>query len=320
MEIKQPFEVIVVGSLNMDLVLRVPRLPISGETLVGESFNTFLGGKGYNQAVAAARSGARVAMVGRLGNDDFAEEFLAALDEENIEKAFVRQTEKTRTGIATILVEPDGTNRIVINVGANATLSVPDIETAAEVFSTSKVLLLQLETPIETAIAAAKLARQNRAQVVLTVAPVPLEPLPAELLDLVDVLIMNEVEVFQLAGLPRDMPLDEQGLVATLPARRLLERGAHSLIVTLGERGAVYFAPNEEALYVPGFKVEVVDATAAGDAFTGTFASRLAEGLSVKQAIWAGNVAGALACSRPGAANSLPYDREIEDFIKRVDD
>lgn len=319
MENQRPLEVIVAGSLNMDLVLRVPRMPYHHETLFGESFNTFLGGKGYNQAVAAARSGARVALIGKLGDDAFGDQFMEALEKENIESRCVTRAENTSTGIANILVELDGSNRIVIVSGANALLDAAQVETAAPLFLNAKVLLLQLETSVESAIAAASLARKAGAKVILTVAPVPLDPLPPKLLDLVDVLIMNELEVFQLAGMSSNVPLDDQGMLERIPAQKLLEKGARNVLVTLGARGAVYFAPDAEPLYVPGFKVNVVDTTAAGDAFTGTFASRLAEGLSMQQAIWAGNVAGALACSRPGAADSLPYDQEIEAFIKRVD-
>jgi ribokinase len=317
MDEQQPFGVIVAGSLNMDLVVRVGRYPNRGETLAGDSFATFLGGKGYNQAVAATRSGSRVAMIGMLGEDDFGEQFLRSFQAEGIDGEFVGLTGETVTGIANIVVEANGANRIVIVAGANGYLGAEQVEAAASLFADAKVLLLQLETPLDSAIAAAKLAQENNLRVILTPAPVPSEPLPSELLQNVDILIMNEIEVFQLAELPPVLPNAEDNLPERIASARLLEMGVKSVLVTLGARGAAYFPPDGEPLVSPGFEVAVVDTTGAGDAFTGTLAARLAGDLAMPEALRAANVAGALACTRPGAATAIPYDKEIEAFLGR---
>ncbi len=313
----KPFEVIVAGSLNMDLVVRVPRWPQAGETLAGTDFNTFLGGKGYNQALAATRAGSRVAMIGKLGQDAFGEQFAAALKENGLDSQHVLRTAEATTGIANIVVEPDGTNRIIVVPGANGSLSAAEVEAAEAAFNGAKVLLLQLETPLASNLAAARLARAAGVKVLLTPAPVPTEPLPPELLELVDILLPNEVEVFQLAGIAPSAGPDE-GLPEAVAARRLLEQGPGAVLVTLGARGAAYFVRESlpEPLYhVPGFSVKVVDTTAAGDAFTGALAAALAQGQPIQAAIRQANAGGALACTRPGSGASLPHAADISAFL-----
>jgi ribokinase len=311
---KHPFEVVVVGSLNMDLVVRVERFPQAGETISGQSFATFLGGKGYNQALAAARAGSRVAMVGKLGQDSFGDQFIEALKESGMDNHHVTRVEGVATGIANIVVEPDGTNRIIVVPGANGTLSAAAVEAAAAVFHGAKILLLQLETPLDSAIAAARLARTAGAKVLLTPAPVPAQPLPAELLKEVDILIPNEVEVFQLAGMSPGATSGGE-LPEAAPARYLLEQGVQAVLVTLGGRGAAYFTHGKDPHHSPGFEVEVVDTTAAGDAFTGALATALAKGESIEQAIRQANASGALATTRPGSGESLPTVQEISAFL-----
>ncbi len=302
------FEVVVVGSLNMDVVVRTPRYPQAGETLTGLSWATFRGGKGYNQALAAARAGGRVALVGRVGADSFGTEFVDSFGPDGLDGRYIERASDTPTGLANILVEPDGTNRIVIVPGANATLLTAPVEAARQVFQGVKVLLLQLETPLESGLAAARLAKEAGALVLLTPAPVPAEPLPPEFLKLVDLLLPNEIEVFDLAGLtPGKTSYNEA-------ASQLLRLGVGAVAVTLGAQGALYLSGAEE-IHSPAFPVEVVDTTAAGDAFTGALAVALAQGLPLPQALRRANAAGAIACTRPGSGASLPTAHEIEALL-----
>ncbi len=318
-EVEQAFEVVVVGSLNMDLVVRTKRYPLPGETIAGQDFSTFLGGKGYNQALAAGRAGSRVAMVGKLGQDAFGDQFRAALDRHGLDGRYVTQTAAASTGIANILVEPDGTNRIIVVAGANGTLGAEEVEAAQAVFRGAKILLLQLETPLESAIAAARLARAAGVKVLLTPAPVPSEPLPPELLRQIDILLPNEVEIFQMARMSppavEESQLGYSQLLEATPARHLLSQGVGAVLVTLGGRGAAYFQANQAPLHMAGFKVEVVDTTAAGDAFTGALATALAQGWPIAQAIRQANAGGALACTRPGSGASLPTQAEIAALV-----
>jgi ribokinase len=311
---KHPFDVVVVGSLNMDLVVQVARFPQAGETITGQSFATFLGGKGYNQALAAARAGSRVALIGKLGSDSFGDQFMTALEENGLASQHIIRTEQATTGIANILVEPDGANRIIVVPGANGQLSVAEVEAAKVVFQGAKVLLLQLEIPLDSVITAARLARAAGVKVLLTPAPVPAQPLPPELLQQVDILIPNEIEVFQLAAMSPGQAAEGQ-LPEAVPARYLLEQGVGAVLVTLGERGAAYFTLDNELHHSPGFKVEVVDTTAAGDAFSGALAVALAQVQPIEQAIRRANAGGALATTRPGSGASLPYDHEIAAFL-----
>lgn len=308
------FDVIVVGSLNMDLVVRVPRWPQPGETLTGQSFATFLGGKGYNQALAARRAGSQVAFVGKLGRDAFGDQFEAALQQDGLDYRYISRTDEASTGVANIIVEPNGLNSIMLVPGTNGLLSASDVVAAASVFEGAKVLLLQLETPLDTAITAARLARAAGATVILTPAPAPAIPLPTELLQLIDILVPNEIEVFQLAGLPRPAASGESSFPERVAANSLLQQGVKAVLVTLGGRGALLVTPDKTA-HFPGYQVEVVDTTAAGDAFTGTLATGLAHGLSIEEAIKPANAAGALACTRPGSGASLPTAAQVQAFL-----
>ena len=303
-----PFDVVVAGSLNMDLVVRTSRYPAAGETLTGLDFATFLGGKGYNQALAAAKAGSQVAMIGQLGQDGFGEQFVAALAQNGLNASHVGRVANVSTGIANIIVEPNGTNRIIIVPGANGTLTPAIVEKAAEVFKECRILLLQLETPVASNLVAAQLAKAAGATVILTPAPAPAEPLPAQLIKLVDYVIPNEIEVFQLAGIAVSEPVDAA-------AQKLLKHGWQGVVVTLGEQGCAYYGAGQAKLAVPGFKVEVVDTTAAGDAFTGAFATNLAQGHALLESLLNANVAGALACTRLGSGTSLPTANEIATFL-----
>ncbi|NLH06354.1 MAG: ribokinase [Chloroflexi bacterium] len=302
-----PAHVVVVGSLNMDLVVRAPRIPAPGETLLGGEFHTVPGGKGANQAVAAARLGARVSMVGRLGAADFATQLLANLEADGIDHSAVIQDASTTTGVALIVVADDGQNSIVVASGANMQVTPDDVDAAAETIAAADVLLLQLEIPLDAVQRAAEIAHEHGVPVVLN--PAPARDLPADLLSRVDVLIPNESETALLTGLPVDTRAELEAA-----ARTLLGRGVGTAILTLGARGAM-LATGSEVEIIPTFKVQPVDTTAAGDAFVAGFSVALAEGKPVAEAVRWGNAAGALAATRLGAQTSLPRRAELEQLL-----
>ena len=299
--------VIVVGSLNMDLVARSSRIPKPGETIIGGEFRTVPGGKGANQAVAAARMGAEVSMVGRLGQDAFAQPLLENLSAAGIDYTFVKQDPGAATGVALIVVDNAGENSIVVASGANMRLTPEDVDAAASSIASADALLLQLENPLETVVRAAEVARHNGVTVLLN--PAPARSLPEQLLSLVDVLIPNETEAALLTGLP--VSTEEE---ATAAAAALQGLGVGSVIITLGERGA-FFASGEKTVAIPAFDVTPVDTTAAGDAFVAGFGVALAEGRSMADSVRWGNAAGALAATKLGAQPSLPTREEVEALL-----
>ncbi len=302
-----PARIVVVGSLNMDLVTRAERIPQPGETILGGDLQTFPGGKGANQAVAARRIGAQVAMIGRVGQDAFAAPLLQALGNAGVDSSHVLQDPSAATGVAIIVVDQKGQNSIVVCSGANAHLSPQDIRSAESTIAGADALLLQLESPLETVREAAEIARDHGVRVILN--PAPARPLPEALLRNVDVLVPNESEASLLTGLPvKDIPQVEAA------AARLHEMGAEAVVVTLGERGALYLYKGESHR-VPAFEVTPVDTTAAGDAFMGGFAVALAEGKPFAEAVRWGNAAGALATTKMGAQPSLPERGAVENLI-----
>lgn len=298
-------DVVVFGGINVDLVARAPRRPRGGETVQGEAFGVFVGGKGCNQAIAAARLGAATALIGRVGADDLAERPLAALRAAGVDVSGVVQDTAAGTGVAVIVVDATGENSIVVVPRANGLLSAADAERAAETIRAARVLLLQLEVPVAASLAAARIARAAGATVVLN--PAPALPVPDELLQLCDVLVPNEVEAWTLLG----QPVREDVEAA---ARALLERGVGAVVVTLGERGA-YLADAAGGRIAPGFAVEVVDTTAAGDAFCAALATELARGTPLDVALRFANAAGALTATKPGAEPSLPNLVELAEFL-----
>lgn len=297
----------VVGSLNMDLIVRAPRIPQPGETIIGRGFHVAPGGKGANQAVAAARLGARVSMVGRVGQDSFGTDLLNNLKEAGVDHTYVTQDPDAASGVALIEVDDAGQNSIVVASGANMQLSPADVEAAEAIIAGADILLLQLESPLETVARAAQLARAHQVTVILN--PAPAQPLPAGLLSAVNILVPNESETAILTGLP----VGDQSEIEAAGAR-LRDLGVETLILTLGERGAMLVTAGGSQLF-PTFKVTPVDTTAAGDAFVGGLAVALAEGLSLPEAIRWGNAAGALATTRLGAQPSLPSRQTLEDLL-----
>ena len=308
MKHEQP-RIVVVGSLNMDLVTRTARRPERGETLLGETFSMFVGGKGLNQAIAAARQGAAVAMVGRLGADDFGAQLRRKMQAEAIDASYVAEDASTSTGIATIVVDGEGDNSIIVVAGANGHVGPEDVERAAEAIAAADLVMLQLEVPLEAAIRAAELARGTNTRVMLN--PAPAQPLPDALLGLVDVLTPNETETQILTG----MSIDDDSVERAAAA--LLARGVGAAVLTLGSRGAL-LADGKRFTRVPGYQVQVVDTTAAGDAFCGALAVQLARGRALEEAIRYANAAGALATTVLGAEPAMPSAEAVAQLMARA--
>ena len=301
--------IIVIGSLNMDLVVQAERTPLAGETLAARTFTTIPGGKGANQAVAAARlaSGGAVRMVGRVGEDAFGAQLTHNLAAEGIDTAEVRQLPGVSTGVALIIVEPSGENRILIVAGANGQLPPADIAALDGLIASAGLVLLQFEVPMPTVERAIQAANAHNVPVLLN--PAPAYPLPAAALAGVDILVLNEVEAQMLTGLPVS---DEHS--ALNAARRLLAGRTRLVVVTLGTKGALALAP-DAALHVPAFAVQAVDSTAAGDAFIGALAAMLNDGKGLEESVTFASAAGALAVTRVGAQSSIPNRQEVNTFL-----
>jgi ribokinase len=291
----------------MDLVARAARIPQPGETIIGGDFHTAPGGKGANQAVAAARLGAHVSMVGRVGCDTFGGSLLENLAAAGVDHDRVVRDPEAATGVALITVDGVGQNSIVVASGANMELSPSDADAAEPAIAGADVLLLQLESPLETVAQAAAIAARHGVQVILN--PAPARPLPAALLSVVDVLIPNESETALLTRLPVG---DRAEIEAA--AKALQGWGVATVILTLGERGAL-LVQAERVESFPAFDVIPVDTTAAGDAFVGGFAVALAEGRSLAEAVRWGNATGALATTQLGAQPSLPTRQDVKQLL-----
>ena len=294
--------VVVFGSINMDLVVRTPRLPTPGETLTGHTFFTAPGGKGANQAVACARLGAPTRMVGRVGDDLFGEQLRASLRSFGVQDDGVLTTPGP-SGVALIAVDDTAENTIVIVPGANGAVSIADIPRLERALDGARALLLQLEVPIETVVAAARAAHTRGVTVILD--PAPALPLPDELYALADIITPNEHEATTLTGIAVH---DDQGAIAA--ARALIARGARRVAIKLGARGALTADAEGEQFWSP-FTVTPVDTVAAGDAFNGGLAVALSEGRSFNEAIRWGLAAGALSVTRHGAQPSMPERNEV---------
>lgn len=301
----------IVGSLNMDLVIKAPRLPEMGETVTGGEFSTFPGGKGANQAVAAARLGAQVAMIGAVGGDTFGTALREGLEREGVDVTPLVVEHSAASGVALITVGPRGQNTIVVAPGANWRLTPRQVEAAREVIAGSQILLVQLEISLETVVRAVEIAHGAGRRVVLDPAPAPSAALPAHLLRMVDVINPNEIEAKALTGIAA---VDDRS--AREAAERLLEMGCRTAVIKLGARGA-YAATEGLRLHVPGIPVNAVDATAAGDAFAGALAVALAEDRSLPDAVHFANAAAAISVTRMGAQPSLPRRAEVDGLVRR---
>jgi ribokinase len=307
----------VVGSLNADLVVRTPRAPEAGETITGLGFSRHPGGKGGNQAVAAARLGSgatTVAFIGRVGNDGEGAFLTAALQADGIDLAGLGRDDQLGTGIAAITVAAGGQNRIVLVPGANHGLLPGILGQHHDVLTSAHVLLLQLEIPLPTVQTAARMGREKHAIVILD--PAPARPLPASFLRLCDFVTPNETELLQLTA-PEAPPASASVLSlddAAAAAGQLLQQGARQVVVKLGARGAL-LVTHDQHHHWPPFPADVVDTTAAGDAWNGAFAVALAEGQDLLTAGRFANAAAALSVTRPGAQPSLPTRAQVDSAL-----
>jgi len=300
-------KIAVLGSFNMDLVMRAARRPRAGETLQAD-FAMHLGGKGFNQAVAARRLGADVAVAGRVGDDEFGRRFLAALDAEGIDRRAVVVDAHAGTGVASIIVDAEGENAILQAPRANRALSLADVS-ADSLFDGAAVAMLQLETSMPAAVEFARRARAAGAMTLLN--PAPAAPVPAELLALTDVVVPNFMEARTLTAIAED------GIEAAFAMANALRRmGPRCAVVTLGAQGAV-LADDGGTAYTPAFRVPAVDTVGAGDAFCAALAVRIAEGSPVAKAVPFACAAGAIAATRPGAEPSLPSRQDVESLLAK---
>lgn len=300
----KPPIVAVVGSINVDLVVRCQSLPLAGQTITADSANEVSGGKGANQAVAAAKAGGDVRMIGRVGDDAFAQRLLTNLRDQQVNCDAVSQTSNCASGLAIVAVEASGQNAIMLVAGANAQVSIDDVQALRHWIESADVLLLQLEIPTASVLAAIQIAKSAGVRCILDPAPVASD-WTDELLQ-VDFICPNETEASAITGLPVET-MDE----AEKAARQLRQRGARSVAITLGERGTILLT-GDTLHHIAATAVQAVDTTAAGDAFTGAFAVRWAETDDILKAVQFASVAGAIAATRHGAQPSIATRNEIE--------
>ncbi len=303
-------DVVVIGSLNMDLVITTQRAPEAGETLSGIDFHTIPGGKGANQAVAAAKLGCTVAMVGRVGSDEFGKKLLETLSNCGVDISNISRDTEASTGVAMIMVESDGQNRILLVPGANDKVTSLEMVVVENLIAKAKLLIMQMEIPSSSVHQALELANFHHVPVLLNLSPAA--SLPDEMLQKVKYLVVNETESSALTGLS---VVDIQ--TAKTAAGLLLEKGTNTVIITLGDLGAVY-ASSEGVFTSPAYFVKSVDTTAAGDAFIGGYASAVLEGKHERECIQYANAVGALTTTKLGAQISLPTKVELFEFLENA--
>ncbi len=307
--------IVVIGSLNMDFVFAVDRLPLPGETILGRNFRVIPGGKGANQAYAAAKladSGTAVRMLGRVGADSFGKALKANLANVGVDVGPVLETDSEATGVACIHVDNAGQNSITVAPGANGLLSATDIESQRQALAGARCVLLQLEVPMEAVAKGLREARQVGAVCILD--PAPARVLPPEILQLVDIATPNENEACVLAGVP---PSRVNASDAVALGNKIRELGVRAVIVKLGDQGCVYCGP-DGTFPSPPFPVRAVDSTAAGDTFNAGLAVALAEGAAMETALRFANAAAAISVTRPGAQTSAPSREEVQSLLSGV--
>ena len=301
-------KITVVGSSNTDMIIKMDKIPVPGETVLGGEFSIAAGGKGANQAVGAARAGGKVTLVACVGNDMFGRQAVDGFAADKINIDYLFTNKKTASGVALIFVDKKGENSIAVASGANYKLTPKHIARAKKAIKNAQILVMQLETQLDTVSAAAKLARKHGVKVILN--PAPAQPLGDDLLGNISILTPNETETELLTGIKV-----HDKASAGQASEILLEKGMEAVLITLGARG-VFMATREIRKTVPAFKVKAVDSTAAGDIFNGALAVALSEGNSLEDAVRFANAAGALSVTRLGAQPSAPRRKEIENFIK----
>jgi ribokinase len=302
-------KLVVLGSINADHILNINHFPQPGETVIGQQYKVAFGGKGANQAVAAGRSGADIAFIACVGADDIGERIRQQLATDRIDTQPIEAIADSTTGVALIFVNAEGENVIGIDAGANAAVTPDYLNRYRQRVIDADALLMQLESPLETVIAAAKLAKQHQTQVILN--PAPACELPDELLAMIDMITPNETEAQRLTGIAVNNDAD-----AERAANILHDKGIGCVIITLGSRG-VWLSENGKGKLVPGFKVKAVDTIAAGDTFNGALVTALLEGKVMSDAVRFAHAAAAIAVTRPGAQPSVPWREEIDAFLQQ---
>lgn len=318
----QKARIAVVGSINMDIVVRCDELPLPGQTVLARESLEICGGKGANQAVAAAKAGGQVRMIGRVGDDAFSNRLLNNLNHHSVETTAIQCTNQISSGVAIVAVERSGQNSIMVVAGANGRLEPSDVNQYSQMVRESDVLLLQLEIPLNSVVESIRIAKSAKTRVVLDPAPVP-HDWPAlirqihetvNISDPIDLICPNETEASALAGLPVGNLIEAEKAARTLHAQ-----GISNVIITLASQGALLF-DGQATHHIPPFPITAVDTTAAGDAFAGALGVRWSETNCLTEAIRFANAAGAIAATRPGAQCSLPSREEIEEMLSRGTD
>ncbi|MCW0332136.1 ribokinase [Pantoea ananatis] len=299
----------VLGSINADHILNLAHFPRPGETVIGQKYQIAFGGKGANQAVAAGRAGANIAFIACVGADDIGERICQQLAQDNIDTHSVEAVEGESTGVAMIFVNGEGENNIGIYSGANAALTPQYVERHQQVITQAYALLMQLESPLDSVLAAATLARQHQTRVILN--PAPATKLSDDLLALIDIITPNETEAEILTGIAVNNDDD-----AARAAAALHEKGIATVLITLGRRG-VWLSENGKGQRIAGFEVNAVDTIAAGDTFNGAFITARLEGKAMHDAVRFAHAAAAIAVTRSGAQPSVPWRAEIDDFLQQ---
>lgn len=303
-------KIVVIGCLHTDFTVKVKTIPRIGESVLGKSFKRSPGGKGANQAVAAARLGADVVLIGRVGADVFGKELIKNLRENGIDTKYIIEDSETYTGLALIMVDEDGDNILAVASGADMRIRKEDIDRAEEIIKLSDILLIQLETPLQIVEYAINIAFNKGVKVLLN--PAPAQKLSKDLLKKVYVLIPNEKEAELLSNVKiKDLNSSK------ISAKKLLENGTENIVITLGKNGSI-IATKEETVHINGLNVNAIDTTGAGDAFCGALAVALSSGKELKEAVIYANYAGALATTKIGAQEALPTKEELENFKREV--
>ncbi|ATM98997.1 MULTISPECIES: ribokinase [Proteus] len=301
-------KLVILGSVNADHILNVAHFPLPGETISGNQFQMVFGGKGANQAVAAGRCGANISFLACLGNDDIGKKAKAQLMTDNIDTKSIELIDDVATGVALIFVNQQGENVIGIHAGANGQLDASYVQRHGNIIKEADALLMQLESPLDSVLKAAEIAKQENVQVILN--PAPAQELPDELLSLVDIITPNETETEYLTGIK---VIDDES--AQQAADVLHNKGIKTVLITLGSRGVWVSEQNNKGCIVPAFKVKAVDTIAAGDTFNGALITALLEGQSMMSAIKFAHAAAAIAVTRAGAQPSVPWRHEVDTFL-----
>jgi ribokinase len=306
--------VLIIGSSNMDLNIYSERLPNPGETVTGGKFKRYLGGKGANQAVASSRAGTSTIFIGNIGNDEFGNQMITQLSKEGINTEHIFKDSDESSGIAFILIDKNGENMISVAPGANNKLNIEKIQSKSKIIKNAKVLIVQMEIPIETIIEVFQIASEGECIKILN--PAPLKPIPLEMLKLIDIIVPNYGELIRLNSLLalEDLPNNRQEKLLQA-SKNLSQYGLNTIITTLGSDGIfLYQAIDEISTLLPAYKVNAIDTVGAGDCFNGVLASKIAQGKGIIESIKYAICAASIAVTRKGAQESMPYEPEI---IKR---